>query len=256
MEDALVKPETLAEMVAKYEQSLRDINALQPYYEKAAHHLKSGYRSYDKVDFKYTLECLKKEAWNEVFHKTNLYQLMSIAESEKIKKSLYNRDSCEDIKVPDFTFENVMAFIEAKTQDMPNMIRGKIEEVYKILRPRNYYQLKTNETSLFEGVGKKVILSHFFESNYSGGLRICYHKEQELNAIQEIFWLLDGKGVPHDAEKLYHKLYKAERGDAYEDEYFRIKGYSNGNMHLEFKRMDLVSKVISAVKERLLGRVA
>ena len=59
-------------------------------------------------------------------------------------------------------------------------------------------------------------------------------KTHKRNAIQEIFTLLEGKGIPADDNKLYHKLSHAERADAYEDEYFKIKGYYNGNMHIEF----------------------
>lgn len=256
MENALVKPETLAEMIAGYEQALQNLAELEPIYEKTKHLLKSHCRSYTCADLKISREALKFAAWNEVFHKTNLYQLMSIKDSESIKAKLWGRND-EKVDVPDFTMENVLAFIEAKTQDMPNMLAKKIVEVYNILRPNNRWQkLKTNDKSLFEGIGKKVILSWFFEPNFSGGMRIRYQREQETNAIQEVFWLLDGKGIPHDADKLYHKLYKSECGDAYEDEYFRIKGYGNGNMHLEFKRIDLVAKIVATVKEKLFGHAA
>jgi hypothetical protein len=261
MENALVKPETLGEMIANYEQALRDVNELMPYYRKAEKHLKSRYRSYDPVDFEYTLESLKIAAWNEVFHKTNLYQLMSIKESDDIQKKLWGRD-CRDnekLQIPDFTLENVLAFIDAKTADMPNMLARKILEVYDILRPYQSWnkKLKTNDKSLGQGIGSKVILGYYFDHIYGDGrMRINYQKQAEINAIQEVFWMLDGKGVPHDGEKLYHKLYESTRADAFEDDYFRIKGYSNGNMHLEFKRMDLVAKIMATVKEKAFSKVA
>lgn len=254
METALIKAETLGEMVAKYNQQLCDLEALQPYYEKAKSLLCSrGRDSCDSVDWETTFNKLQKNAWNDVFIKTNLYQLMSVADAEKIQKALWNDEPCQKIGLPSFTVENVIAFMDAKTAQMPDMFASKVEEVYKILRPRNYYQLKTNATSLLEGIGKKVILSYMFEPNYSGGLRISYRKEQELNAIQAVFWLFDGKGVPAHEEKLYHKLYGSQRAESYEDEYFRIKGYINGNMHLEFKRMDIVGKIMMNIKEHILS---
>lgn len=257
MFNQLVKPATLSELIAIYEQKIRDLNEFIPYYEKVKGFLQEGYqRGHSSISYDKTKDKLKKDAWLSVIEKTQLFSLMSIESANKLKKSFYGDETCESAGIPSFTFDNVTAFIDERQQAMPDMFDEKILEVYKILRPSNYYDLKTNKTSLFEGIGKKVILEWYFERKYSGGLEIRYQKREEINAIQEIFSLLEGKGIPADGEKLYHKLSGAERADAYNDEYFRIKGYNNGNMHLEFKRMDLVRKIVATAKEKLLGKVA
>ncbi len=256
---AIVKPETVAEMVAKYNQQITDLETLRPAYLKCKDFLVGGsYRGCDLIDFDATKNALQKTAWADVIDKTGLFSLMSIKAAEKIKDGLYYKESttCEDLGIPAFTVENILDFIEDRRQAIPAMLDDKILEVYKILRPSNYYQLKTNKTSLFEGIGKKVILSCFFEHRYTGGIRIRFQKREEINALQEVFTLLDGRGTPKDDQKLYYKLEGAERADAYQDEYFKIKGYSNGNAHIEFKRLDLVEKIVATAKEKLLGAVA
>lgn len=253
----LVKPETLSELIAKYEQKMRDFTAFWPHYEKCKDFLVGYHRRANEVEKEATLNSIQKNAWRGVIDKTGLYSLMSLSAAEKLKKVFYGTEKCNTVGIPEFTYENVIAFIEAQRQAIPSMVDEKIIEVYKLLRPNNYYKvLKTNNISLFEGIGYKVILSYYFEENYSGGLRIKYQKREEANAIQEIFWLLDGRGVAKDEQKLYHKMHGAERGDAYEDEYFRVKGYKNGNMHLEFKRMDLVKKIVATAREKIIGKVA
>ena len=259
MHTDLVKPETMAELVARYQQQKADIEAMRPYYNKVKNLLQSGLRHYDKVDFDRTLDSMKKKSWTEIIERCGLFSLMSMEAAEEVKKSLYYDEgkTCEDLGIPDFTVENVIQFIDDRRAAIPSMMDEKILEVYKLLRPQNFYDLKTNKTSLFEGIGNKVILSWFFETNYAGkGLRIRFQKREEVNAIQEVFTLLDGKGIPKDGQKLYYKLHESERGDAYEDEYFRLKGYKNGNIHIEFKRLDLVEKIVSTAKEKLLGAVA
>ncbi len=256
MMNAMVKPETLSELIAIYEQQLRDLADFVPHFEKCKGFLEGSSHGGYNVSMTRTKDKLLKKAWLEVIEKTQLFSLMSIEAATKLKKAFWGDIKCEDAGIPAFTFDNVTSFIEERQQAIPDMFDEKILEVYKILRPSNYYQLKTNKTSLFEGIGKKVILGWFFDQNYSGGLRIRYQKQEEINAIQEIFTLLEGKGIPADENKLYHKLSNAERADAYEDDYFRIKGYNNGNMHLEFKRLDLVKKILATAKEKLLGKVA
>jgi len=255
----IVKPETMAELVAVYEQNKRDIEALKAPYEKVKNLLCGGmYRGSDIIDFKATLNSLQKTAWREIIDRSGLFSLMSIEKAEKIKKGLYYNDheTCESLGIPEFTVENIVSFIDNLRFSIPDMLDEKILEVYKILRPRNYYDLKTNAKSLFEGIGKKVILSYFFEQKWTGGIRIRFQKREEINAIQEVFRLLDGKGVAKDGEKLYYCLENSLRSDVYEDEYFKVKGFINSNAHFEFKRMDLVARIVATTKEKLFGKVA
>ena len=250
----LVKPETIYELIAKYEQNMKNLEAFKAAYDKVAELLIAQNRSRARIDYPATLTQLQKKAWLEIILKAQLFEVMSIERADEVSEALYNpRTSCESVGIPVFNYDNVVNFIEQQRENIPQMVNEKIIEVYSILRPANYHKLKTNKTSLIQGIGKKVILSYYFEHSFGGGLSIRYEKRERINAIQEVFLLLDDKRIPRDKDKLYNKLYDSCRGQAYEDEYFKIRGFNNGNMHLEFKRSDIVDKIMVKVKDRLLS---
>lgn len=70
-----------------------------------------------------------------------------------------------------------------------------------------------------------------------------YTKKPHLQSLDTIFHLLDGRGIP--TESHYGPLVsaiEAEDGKIGETEYFKYKCFKNGNLHLEFKRSDLVDE--------------
>lgn len=256
---ALIKPETLAEYVSKYMQTLSDLAEFEPAYEKVQHVLMSGSgRSSASVDIAKTRDALRKGAWREIINKFNLFSVMSMKRVDEINHGFYDESTtCDKIGIPEFTIDNILSFIDTQRESLPDLMAEKVCEVYDILRPHNRWrQLKTNDKSLAEGIGEKVILSGYFEQKWGGGLKVNYRRKDQLNAIQAVFWLLDGKGTPKDGEKMSYVLDAAKRAEAYEDEYLRIKGYQNGNAHFEFKRMDLVKKMMVIVKDRVLKQPA
>lgn len=258
-DQAIIKPETLAEYVSGYNQTVSDIMEFQPYYEKVQNVLvTSNGRSSCNADIPKTLDKLKKGAWKEIVDKFNLFSIMSMKRVHELERGFYDESTpCEKLGIPDFTIDNILAFIDTQREALPNLMAEKVLEVYDILRPNNRWrQLKTNDKSLNVGIGEKVILSYYMEQKWGGGLKVNYNRREDLNAIQAVFWLLDGKGTPKDGEKLYYVLDNSERAETYEDAYLRLKGYLNGNIHIEFKRPDLVKKILTIVREKVLARGA
>ena len=89
-------------------------------------------------------------------------------------------------------------------------------------------------------IGKKVILicavsSYGIQSGTS----------QHLRALDNVFHRLDGKGTPKYPDDLVTGLSETIRKKAAvaETPYFRCKWYRNGNLHVEFKRLDLLKEL-------------
>ena len=69
---------------------------------------------------------------------------------------------------------------------------------------------------------------------------MSYDCENELRALDNVFHLLDGKPLSaYRNGDLTNAIQESARGIG-ETEFFRFKCHINHNLHLEFKRMDLV----------------
>jgi hypothetical protein len=121
---------------------------------------------------------------------------------------------------------------------MPDLLDETISEAFETLRPRRSH-LKTN--SEYE-VGKKVILSYIVEVGYSF---MATYAENRLRSIDNAFHLLDGKGPIKYPGDLVTTLRSAlqQKTIRCETEYFSCEWYKNGNLHLTFKRLDLVREL-------------
>lgn len=72
---------------------------------------------------------------------------------------------------------------------------------------------------------------------------MSYHHQNEIRAIDNVFHLL--AGVPlsqsHHGD-LYDAIYQSKDGTG-QTEFFKFKCFANRNLHLEFRRMDLVDRL-------------
>lgn len=150
-------------------------------------------------------------------------------------------------ELPEITEENVIAFAQGHADNLGAMLAEAIRESYDWLRPRlchgrgTQWSFKTNQRA---EVGRKVILPYSVEESYSGGkFSLSHGHTQQFVALENVFSALDGRGE-------ISKSYGGELGDAIkaceggvgETRYFRFKCFHNRNLHLEFKRADLLAK--------------
>ena len=77
----------------------------------------------------------------------------------------------------------------------------------------------------------------------SAKFRVNLHLEKKLVAMDKVFHALDSKGVPDGyLSPLVDAINTSETGNG-ETDYYRFRCYKNQNLHLEFKRMDLVARL-------------
>jgi hypothetical protein len=249
--DQLARRLSVTEAVAIYEQAERDIRAAFDLVARAERRLTEtfvlgdsptihvhdrwGKVNFDRIDE--SLEELRRQIWRQLVERLELRRFMSIRAWNTLDHQLR-----EGKDVPEITHETVTAMGQQFQQQMGSMLEEAVQEVFEWLRPRGS-DYKTN--SEFE-IGPRVILSYVVERAWGGdGFRVCYHREPNLTALENVFSALDGKGA---VTKGHYSLLstaikesgKAGRG---ETEYFRFRCFKNRNLHLEFKRPDLLARL-------------
>lgn len=185
---------------------------------------------------------MARAAWSVIVDRLELRRMLSIARYRELEKQL------QDGKLPPITEEAISAFVNGYAVALPDMIAEAVAEVYEWLRPRSRRvgagKLKTN--SLFE-IGPKVILTGVIERRdprwtFRPSVNHNYH--QDLVALENVLNGLDGRG--NISKTFISELEAAIQGCAPslrgETSLFRFKVFGNSNLHLEFKRLDLLAR--------------
>jgi hypothetical protein len=189
----------------------------------------------DFTDPDCTVERMARQAWGVIVERLELRRMMSIARWNELQEQL------DKGKLPAITEENVNAFARGYAVALPDMIQEAVGEVFDWLRPWNT-DYKTN--SKLE-IGPKVILAHVVELAWTGGgFRVNHYRQQNLVALENVFRALDGQGniaktYQSELETAIGQSGKEGRG---ETSLFRFKAFRNQNVHLEFKRLDLLKR--------------
>jgi NAD-dependent DNA ligase len=204
--------------------------------DRDMYHSNSSKENIAKMIFK-----IKKSAWKRIIEQLGIKKVLSIKRAEEFDKKL---DEGKDL--PEITDTNILSMMESLVEQSKDYATEAVKEVFEFLRPgaHDYNKLKTNAKYAKYELGKKVILSWCVEHAYSKPFRVHYGQtENKLVALDRVFGVLDGKPW-NDSYKspLVDAINTSETGSG-ETEYFKFRACHNGNLHLEFKRMDLVQKM-------------
>jgi hypothetical protein len=195
----------------------------------------SRYGYHDSFDDpEYAIDRIKRQAWGVIVERLELRRMLSIKRWDELQKQL------KDGELPDITEESIANFVEGYMTSFESLIREAVVEVFDWLRPRREHY-KTNNREI---VGPKVVLEYMVSTRWSGkGFEVNYSKEQRLNALENVFSALDGKGSISKSYRsaLENAIRESPDGRA-ETDYFRVRCFHNHNMHLEFKRRDLLAR--------------
>ncbi|MFZ2634190.1 MAG: DUF4942 domain-containing protein [Desulfosalsimonadaceae bacterium] len=177
-------------------------------------------------------EMVKRNVWRAITEKCQIKEMMAIHEAKNMDEQL------EKGTLPEITIENLHDFLKNLGDSLPDLINKAVVEVFTFLTPQ-YSGYKTNQKP---ELGERAILS--FCVNSSG---VSYHRHQYLQALDNVFHLLDGKGIAKHPFNLPTLIDQEIRGSGQkttlETGYFSCKWFKNGNLHLKFKRMDLVQQI-------------
>jgi len=194
-------------------------------------------------------KAMEREAWRVLVEALGIKNVMSVAMRKEFDEQL------ERGELPPVCEQTILATLLGLTDQASRFAREAAVEVFDMLRPRGHWGGQYATNSAFR-VGRRVILPYRVEQTWGGdGFRVNYHREQELVAIDGVFHLLDGKGVMRENKgPLVAAINATDRAGRGETEYFRFKCFKNRNLHLEFKRLDLVRELNGvAAGEYVLG---
>jgi hypothetical protein len=147
--------------------------------------------------------------------------------------------------MPELTVENVYATLQQFMLDAETIFRRGMANVFSKLdrRFRSHDGFK---------IGARMVLTRAFDS-FSGSLQWGSVRDQLID-VERVFAILDGKPEASFTSALY--AIEASRRGGYgpkqsyvETDYFRIRGFKNGNAHLWFVRDDLTEKVNKLLAE-------
>lgn len=179
---------------------------------------------------------MKKDAWRVLIDKMGIRQVLSIKAAEELDKQLGDGKD-----LPEIEYTAVLAMLEQCRNNVGNYLEEAVKEVFDWLRPRSS-KYKTN--SEFE-IGRRVVLGWCVDVGYGSNFHVNYHREANLRALDNVFHAMDGKGMikTHGGplcDAVNQTPLATGKG---ETDYFKFRCFLNNNMHLEFKRLDLLAKL-------------
>jgi hypothetical protein len=262
----LARRTTISELCCAWTVSEREVKAAFKLLRRAESRLEEVFGGSDRhrftiqsykhthLDLSNPSECverLRRQAWAVIAERLELRTVMSLAQVRELDRQIETGEG-----LPPIRYDDLFATVEALLNRRGEFLREKVHECYRWLRPDSwnehrrdsygYTPLKTNTKSFAAGVGPKVIITYGCERGYSrSGFTVSHHKRDNLRAIDQVFHLLDGKEQPRTFNgELCDAVAEQTKGGASEaqTDYFRVKCYSNQNLHLEFKRRDLLDK--------------
>lgn len=187
---------------------------------------------------------LKRRAWRRILAISQINKMLSIKRADEMHNQL------EHGELPEITLDEVLSMLHSVSDNAADFVKEAAGEVFNVLRPAAHSRwgrgYKTNQKNGRYNLGEKVILSGYVEKwSYGGNWHINHYRQKDLIAIDRVFHALDGnlKGMDTSYQgPLCDAIGTTESGVG-ETNYFRFACFKNHNLHLWFKRMDLVQKL-------------
>jgi len=150
---------------------------------------------------------------------------------------------------PNFTIENMMR----RAEELESRREFFIHEWALYLFEHHVHWRPQLEDIV---VPKKVVLSH--RITHDG---VAFRYREEVANLDRFFHFMDGRNADFPRQEADSPLVKAiaeavKQGNGRgETDYFRFAAYGNGNLHLTFKRRDLMSLWENLAREGLIARM-
>jgi hypothetical protein len=236
-------------LLGSVEQSLNDVFMTESTIASRIHvHQRYHHQGMAWNDVEDALTELRRDVWRSLIQRLEIRGMMSEARWNDFHKRVQSADD-----VPPITMEYVMGFVQDMASQIPTMAEEKVVEVFEWLRPHNSRHKSNSE----EEIPPKVVMTWMLDwSDWAPHYRLHWERSQRLIALQSVFQALDGKG--HVVKGAYSDVEIAMRlpdfNGAGETDYLRFRCFRNGNMHLAFKRLDLLARLNQIAGGRRLKR--
>jgi hypothetical protein len=182
---------------------------------------------------------LKRAAWRRIFEIVQIDKVLSQKRQSQLEERL------EHGSMPEVTTENIYAELMTFLQDQDAIYLDLVKEVYDILvpDPESWHRRKYKTNQNWKIPHKVILVNYLHTTHDSWGVEYGT-QHYRLQAIDRLFHLLDGAGIPDGYNgELIDAIKTANHDGHCETEYFKMRLYFNGNIHLTFKRPDLVARL-------------
>lgn len=177
--------------------------------------------------------------WSFIVEHTGLENLMDKKSKDELRNQLRETP-------PEITVDTIYATLETFQLQSGEIFKRGIAEVFSSLdrRFRSHCGFK---------IGSRIILNNAFTEYGSWN----YHRLNQRDALIDIertFRILDGKKETNYSDIITkiddsrQKLFGTQQSYV-ETEYFRLRGFHNGNLHVWIRREDLLNKVNKLLAE-------
>lgn len=173
------------------------------------------------------------DVWSHIIRTTELERLMDKQAKDQFRQQIRETP-------PEATVENIVATLEQFMLDAGTIFKRGIAKAFSGLdrRFRSHDGWK---------IGSRAIMTRAF--NETGSWNYYRNERDTIQDIERAFMVIEGKPIPPTYGGLVGAIEESRRGQSgarqslAETEYFRARAFQNGNVHLWFKRDDLVDRV-------------
>lgn len=207
-----------------------------PHLAGGSRYSRNGSVNFDGADAfaAYVQAQMDRSVWLHVMKVTRLDQLMDKQEREAFERAL------EDTP-PEASIDNINATLSRLSGDADMIFKRGVANVFASLdrRFRSHDGFK---------IGSRIVLSGALSPH--GSWNHYRRADEALFDVERAFYRLDGKLPPENryAGGIIPKIAEHTRGlrivaGEAESDYFRVRIFGNGNLHVWFKSKELVAKV-------------
>lgn len=193
------------------------------------------------------VEALRKgldgHVWEHIAGALGLLNLMNAAQLEAFKEQ--NRTA-----PPEVTRDNLTATFQRLTAESDAMFRKGVIDLFRGL------DRKFASNPAYR-IGEKLIFSRALSEH--GGWSHFGNRQAEMRDLDRVFHIVDGqppKDHRGDAAAMVSQMSRQQLGGTVETEYFLIRTFRNCNVHVLFRRPDLVAKVNQIIADHFGAALA
>lgn len=192
---------------------------------------------------------LDRRGWAYLLNESGLITFMNAAKRKEFDEQIRG-NNC-----PEFTRENIEATFSNLYETRGEMFEDGVIALFRSLS----WNYKTNSPV---GFSEKFVMTYFLDGQYTGKNPLVWLNHTAANRLDDLIrvcCLIDGRPEPDHRDGIYHTFATPvrERGapGEFENEWFRVKWFKNGNGHLFFKRMDVIAKLNQILAKRYPGAI-
>jgi hypothetical protein len=192
------------------------------------------------------VEEMKRAAWAALIERLQIRKLMSSKRQDEMNKALAIGERRSDKQeLPEITEESIFQVLGGFVASAEEFLAEAIHEEYDFWKPTNHDYKRNSEFAM-----QPKIIREWMVEKWSSSWNISYDRRAHVQSLDRIFHELDGAGIPQGHRgPLCDTIERAPDDGRGETDFFRFRCCKNRNLHLEFKRVDLLDEF-----NRIAGR--